>query len=183
MCMMKIVTKFISEEIENSKNVSLEKLLYALGIRQVGAKTAKVLAKEYKNLDNIMNASLEDLQKINDVGYIIAKSVYDYFRDENNIRMLDELVSIGMNKYYTKIEKTNENFDGKTFVLTGTLNAITREDASSKIEELGGKTSSSVSKNTYAVIVGDKPGSKYDKAKTLGITIWTEEEFLKKINN
>ena len=171
------------DEIENSKNVSLEKLLYALGIRQVGAKTAKVLAKEYKNLDNLMNASLEDLQKINDVGYIIAKSVYDYFRDDNNIKILNELVNIGMNKYYTKIEKTNENFDGKTFVLTGTLNTITREEASSKIEELGGKTSSSVSKNTYAVIVGDKPGSKYDKAKTLGINIWTEDEFLDKINN
>lgn len=170
------------EEIEESKNTSLERLLFALGIRHVGSKTGKILAKNFKNLDNLMNASEEELLKINDVGDITAKSVYDYFKDEDNIKMIDELLQCGMNKYYTKIEtKTNDEINGKTFVLTGALETITREDATETIENLGGKTSSSVSKKTSVVIVGDSPGSKYEKAKELGITIWTEQEFIEKI--
>ena len=169
------------DEIEASKDTSLERLLYALGIRHVGAKTAKILAKEYKNIDNLMNASLEELQKINDVGSIIAKSVYDYFNDSYNLAIINKLITLGMNKYYTKVENINSEFNGKTFVLTGTLNDITRDEASEIIENLGGKTSSSVSKNTYAVIVGENPGSKYDKAIKLNVNIWNEKDFLEKI--
>lgn len=172
----------ILEEIEESKKVSLDKLLFALGIRHVGAKTAKILAREFKNIDSLMKASFDDLQKINDIGTIIAKSVCEYFNDSENIKLIDELISAGMNTYYTKVENSNNNFLGKTFVLTGTLSKITRDEASELIELHGGKTSSSVSKNTYAVIVGDNPGSKYDKAKELNINIWNEEDFLKKAN-
>lgn len=172
----------ILDEIEESKNVSLERLLFALGIRHVGAKTGKILAKEFKNIKNLMEASFDDLQKINDIGSIIAKSVYDYLHNEENIKLINELIEVGMNTYYTKVEKINEDFSGKTFVLTGSLNKITREEASELIESLGGKTSSSVSKNTYAVIVGIDPGSKYDKAIKLNIPIWNEEEFLEKAN-
>lgn len=172
------------EEIEKSKNTSLERLLFALGIRHVGAKTGKVLARTFKNLDDLMSASEEDFLKINDIGDIIAKSVFDYFQDKDNLKMINELLSYGMNKYYTKIEKeSNEEINGKTFVLTGTLDAITREDATELIESLGGKTSSSVSKKTSVVIVGDSPGSKYDKAIELNVTVWTEKEFLEKVKD
>lgn len=170
------------EEIEVSKNTSLERLLFAFGIRHVGSKTGKILAKNFKSLDKLMTASEEDLLKINDIGDIIAKSVYDYFRDENNINEINELINLGMNTYYTKLEtSSNEEINGKTFVLTGSLETVTREEATEIIENLGGKTSSSVSKKTGVLVVGDSPGSKYDKAKELGVTIWTEEEFLEKV--
>jgi DNA ligase (NAD+) len=177
----KSINNLISE-IEESKNKSLERLLYALGIRHVGLKTAKILAKNYKNLSNIMIASEEDLLKINDIGDIIAKSIFTYFKEEKNIAIINELIALEINQYYTKIEsESNEEIYGKTFVLTGTLNSITRDEATEVIENLGGKTSSSVSKKTGVVIVGDSPGSKYDKAITLGIPIWTENEFLEKV--
>lgn len=169
------------EEIEVSKNNSLERLLFALGIRHVGSKTAKVLAKQFKNLESLQKASYEDLVKINDIGDIIAKSVYDYFKDESNVNMIKTLISYGMNTYYTKVENINDNIAGKTFVLTGTLENITRDEASELIESLGGKTSSSVSKKTSVVVVGKDPGSKYNKALELGITIWQEDEFLEKV--
>ena len=170
------------EEIEASKNTSLERLLFALGIRHVGSKTGKILAKNFKSLDKLMTATEEELLKINDIGDIIAKSVYAYFKDENNLKEINELISLGMNTYYTKLEtSSNEEINGKTFVLTGSLETVTREEATEIIENLGGKTSSSVSKRTSVLVVGDSPGSKYDKAKELGITIWTEKEFLEKV--
>ena len=172
----------ILAEIEESKNVSLEKLLFALGIRHVGVKTAKILAKTFKSIDLLKNASFEELVKINDVGEIIAESVYKYFHNEENITMLDKLLSYGMNQIYTKEEENNLDIQGKTFVLTGGLENITRDEAEELIESLGGKTSSSVSKKTSVVIVGKDPGSKYKKAIELGITIWDEKEFLKKTN-
>ena len=170
------------EEIEASKNTSLERLLFALGIRHVGSKTGKILAKNFKSLDKLMTATEEELLKINDIGDIIAKSVYAYFKDENNLKEINELISLGVNTYYTKLEtSSNEEINGKTFVLTGSLETVTREEATEIIENLGGKTSSSVSKRTSVLVVGDSPGSKYDKAKELGITIWTEKEFLEKV--
>ena len=169
--------------IENSKNNSLERLIFALGIEQVGEKTAKMLAKKYETLDNLMNAKLEELIEINDVGEIIAKSIIDYFSNEENIRTIDLLKKIGINILY-KGEKTEEKEDflNKTFVVTGTLNNYSRDEIKEKIENFGGKTSESVSKKTNVVIVGENPGSKYDKALKLGIEIWNEEELVKKIS-
>ena len=169
--------------IESSKNNSLEKLLFALGIRQVGAKTAKILAKKYKSLDNLMNATIKELLEINDIGEIIAKSICDYFKNEENIAIINKLKEYGLNMIYLDNKNIEEDdfFQNKTFVLTGTLYEITRDKASSLIEDLGGKTSNSVSKKTDYVILGENAGSKYDKAVQLNIPILNEEEFIDKI--
>ena len=171
------------EAIEKSKENSLERLIFALGIPHVGSKTAKILAIKFETMDNFENASFDDLVSIPDIGDIIAKSVIDYFNNQHNKGIVDELKELGLNMTYTG-EKVvnNDNFSGKTFVLTGSLEIFTREEAEEKIELLGGKTSSSVSKKTSAVIVGANPGSKYIKAQELGIEIWTEKEFEEKIN-
>ena len=166
------------EAIENSKLNSLERLIFALGIPHVGSKTAKILAQELKTMENLENQTEEDLVRINDIGDIIAKSIVDYFNNQNNKAIVEELKDLGLNMTYTGEEvKRNDTFNNKTFVLTGSLTLFTREEAEEKIELLGGKTSSSVSKKTSVVIVGENPGSKYNKAQELGIEIWTEEEF------
>lgn len=171
------------EAIENSKTNSLERLIFGLGIPHVGAKTAKVLAAKFETMDNFMTATEDDLVKIPDIGDIIAKSVIDYFNDSHNKAIIEELKELGINMTYLgqKVEE-NAEFAGKTFVLTGSLTLFTRDEASEKIELLGGKTSGSVSKKTSVVIVGENPGSKYEKARELGITIWTEAEFKEKID-
>ena len=170
--------------IENSKTNSLERLLFALGIRHVGNKTAKILARNYKNLDALMNATYEELSNINDIGDIIAKSIVDYFQDEDNISLINKLKDNNINmEYINNNYRESEEFVGKTFVLTGTLINTTREEATSIIENLGGKVSGSVSAKASAVIVGDNPGSKYTKALSLNIPIWNEDEFLEKVNN
>ena len=175
----------LKSAIKNSKNNSLERLIFGLGIRNVGAKTAKVLAKYYKTLDNLMNASYEELVNISDIGDIIAKSIINYFSNEDNKNIITKLKQLGVNTTYINnsgYEKKDE-FKGKTFVLTGSLVNITRDKASEIIESLGGKVSSSVSSKTSVVVVGDSHGSKYDKALALGIPIWQEDEFLDKIEN
>ena len=171
--------------IKNSKNNSLERLIYGLGIRNVGAKTAKVLAKYYKTLDNLMTASYEELVNISDIGDIIAKSIINYFSNEDNKNIITKLKQLGVNTIYINNSgyEEKDEFKGKTFVLTGSLVNITRDKASEIIESLGGKVSSSVSSKTSVVVVGDSPGSKYDKALALGIPIWQEDEFLDKIEN
>lgn len=175
----------LKSAIKNSKNNSLERLIYGLGIRNVGAKTAKVLAKYYKTLDNLMTASYEELVSISDIGDIIAKSIINYFNNEDNKNIITKLKQLGVNTAYINNSgyEEKDEFKGKTFVLTGTLVNITRDKASEIIESLGGKVSSSVSSKTSVVVVGDSPGSKYDKALALGIPIWQEEEFLDKIEN
>lgn len=175
----------LTKAIENSKENSLEKLLFGLGIRNVGAKTAKILARHYKTIDNLINADIEELTSINDIGSIIAKSIKEYFASDENMNIINKLKSIGVNMTYINNSSYEEKdeFKGKTFVLTGTLVNITRDKASEIIENLGGRVSSSVSKKTSCVIVGDNPGSKYDKARELNIPIWQEEEFLDKIEN
>lgn len=175
----------LKSAIKNSKNNSLERLIYGLGIRNVGAKTAKVLAKYYKTLDNLMTASYEELVNISDIGDIIAKSIINYFSNEDNKNIITKLKQLGVNTTYINNSgyEEKDEFKGKTFVLTGTLVNITRDKASEIIESLGGKVSSSVSSKTSVVVVGDSPGSKYDKALALGIPIWQEEEFLDKIEN
>ncbi len=171
------------DAIEVSKANSLERLIFGLGIPHVGEKTAKVLAIKFETMDNFIAASLDDLVQIPDIGEIIAKSIIEFFADNHNKAVVEELKDQGINMTYTgqKVEE-NAEFAGKTFVLTGSLTLFTRDEAEEKIEQLGGKTSSSVSKKTSVVIVGENAGSKYDKAKELGITIWTEEEFKEKLN-
>lgn len=167
------------DSIEKSKSNSLERLLFGLGIPHVGAKTAKVLSEKYETLENIINAGFDELVSTPDIGEIIAKSICDYFNNQHNMAIVKELKDLGINMTYLGSKKQEkEEFAGKTFVLTGSLELMTREEAEEKIEELGGKTSSSVSKKTSAVIVGTAPGSKYEKAKELNIPIWTEKEFI-----
>lgn len=171
------------EQIEKSKNNSLEKLLFGLSIRHVGNKTADILAKNFKNMDNLMNASLEDIAQIKDIGLTIAKSVYEFFKDENNVKLINNLKMDGVNMIYLKEISNNETiFSNKTFVLTGSLERFTRDEAKEKIESLGGICSSSVSKKTNVVIAGNEAGSKLEKAKNLSITIWDEEEFINNLS-
>lgn len=172
------------EAIEISKNNSLERLLFGLGITHVGEKTAKILAMRYKDLEKLMETSLEELTSVNDIGEIIAKSVVNYFSLEHNQKIIKELKELGINfKYLGSEIKEDDRFLNKTFVITGTLDTMSRDEAKEKIELLGGNTSSSVSKKTSVVIVGDNPGSKYDKAKELNIEIWDEKQFLDMLNN
>lgn len=175
----------LSNAIENSKNNSLERLLFGLGIRNVGGKTAKILARHYKTIDNLINATLEELNELNDIGPIIAKSIKDYFDNYESMSIINKLKELGLNMEYINNSNYEEKdeFKGKTFVLTGTLVNITRDKASEIIENLGGKVSSSVSSKTSCVIVGDNPGSKYERARALNIPIWQEEEFMDKIEN
>ncbi len=163
--------------IQQSKNKSLSRLLAAFTIRNVGKETAGVLANEFETLDNIMNASIDDLSKVEGVGEIIAKDIYDFFRKPENIQMINELKSLGVEPAPLVLNISDE-FKGKTFVLTGTLQNMTRDEASEKIKEKGGKTSTSVSKNTSFVIAGENAGSKLDKAQKLGVIILTENDFL-----
>lgn len=179
----KSITNLLTS-IENSKKNSLERLIFALGIPHVGAKTAKILAIKFETMDNLENATFEELTNIPDIGDIIAKSIIEYFNKEENKETLQELRNLGINMTYTGEKvKESEEFNNKTFVLTGSLEIFTREEAEEKIELLGGKTSGSVSKKTSVVIVGVNPGSKYRKAQELGIPIWTEQEFKEKLDN
>jgi len=179
----KSVNKLL-DNIEKSKQNSLEKLLFAIGISGIGEKNAKILAKKFMNIDNLMNASLEDLTNISDVGPILANSIYNFFRNEDNIKLINDLKNIGMNMNYLGAQiKENEELLNKRIVVTGTLKKYTRDEIQNLIELNGGLWSTSVTKKTYAVIVGENPGSKYDKAKELNIPIWTEEEFDKVINS
>ena len=179
----KSVNKLL-DNIEKSKQNSLEKLLFAIGISGIGEKNAKILAKKFMNIDNLMNASLEDLTNISDVGPILANSIYNFFKDADNIKLINDLKNIGMNMNYLGAQiKENEELLNKRIVVTGTLKKYTRDEIQNLIELNGGLWSTSVTKKTYAVIVGENPGSKYDKAKELNIPIWTEEDFDKIINS
>lgn len=169
-------------EIEGSKQNSLERLLFGLSIRHVGEKTADILSSNYINMDNLMNASFEDLSSIKDIGPMIARSVCDYFSLDENKKLIKELASFGVNMSYLKEVNSNTLFGGKTFVLTGSLNGFTRDEAKEKIESLGGKVSSSVSKKTDVVIAGTEAGSKLDKALNLGIIVWDEDEFVNNLS-
>ena len=170
------------DAIEKSKENSLERLLFGLGIPHVGSKTAKILANHFQTLDALMAADVETLTNIPDVGEIIAKSIINYFSQQENQALIKELKALGLNMTYlgTKVLQ-DENFSGKSFVLTGTLSQMGRDEAKKWIESRGGKTVESVSKKTSCVIVGTNPGSKYEKARSLDIPIWSEEDFLAKL--
>ena len=167
------------DEIEKSKNASLERLLVALSIRHVGTKTADILGKNFKNIDNIMNAKFEDISDVKDIGPIIAKSVTDFFSEERNKELINDLKKYGVNTIYLKnVNEEETEFSNKTFVLTGSLNRFTRDAAKEKIESLGGNVSTSVSKKTSVVIAGEEAGSKLKKAEELGLEIWDESKFI-----
>ena len=168
--------KKLTAAIENSKQQDVSRLIYALGIRQVGAKTGKVLASCFGSLDALMSASLEELLSVPDVGEITARSIYDWFRKEQSIHMVERLRQAGVNFASTRVV-TDTRFAGQTIVLTGALSRFTREEATEKIELLGGKVSGSVSKKTSFVVAGENAGSKERKARELGIPVLSEDEF------
>jgi DNA ligase (NAD+) len=167
--------------IENSKKQPFHRVLYALGIRYVGSETAKLLADAFGSIDKLMNASVEQISSVYGIGPRIAESVYKFFHDERNLELIKRLKEAGLNFEVKPEEKAKKKLAGKTFVFTGTLKNFTREEAKEKVEELGGKVSNSVSRKTDYVVVGENPGSKYDKARQLGVKIITEEEFLELI--
>ena len=166
------------EAIENSKKNSLEKLIYGLGIRQVGEKAAKVLASSYKTLNNLMNASVEDLSSIKDIGPITAQGIFDFFKNESNINIVSQLKLFGVNTEYIDTTIDSQSvFKDKTVVLTGTLEKYTRNEATQLLENLGANVAGSVSKKTDFVIYGKEAGSKLTKAQELGVKTISEEEF------
>ena len=166
------------EAIENSKKNSLERLIFGLGIRQVGEKAAKILASNFKTMDDLMDATEEDLSNIKDIGPITAKGIVDFFNDENNKRIINELKMFGLNMDYIDNSVAFDNpFNGKTVVLTGTLSIYSRKEASELLENLGANVAGSVSKKTDYVIYGVEAGSKLTKANELGIKTLSEEEF------
>ena len=161
--------------IENSKNNSLENLLNGLGINGIGAKTAKILAKKYETMDNLMNASSEELEQIKDIGSTLSSNISNYFDNPKNRMLIHELKDIGINMEYKGLKIIqDEAFTNKKFVLTGTISFLSRDELKKIIEHRGGEVSGSVSKKTDVVIAGENPGSKYDKAKSLNIPIWDE---------
>lgn len=170
----------IYTSIQQSKNRPLNRLLTALGIRHVGKETADILAGEFQGLDDIASADLDVLAKIDGIGEIIAKSIYDFFRNENNVKMIEELKHIGVNPV-SSVKLKSDKLSGKVFVLTGTLQNMTRDEAGEIIKSHGGKTSSSVSKKTSYVLAGENAGSKLEKAQNLGVIILTENDFLEMI--
>lgn len=172
-------TQNLIDAINNSKNNDLYRLIAALGIRHIGTKAAKTLAKKYKTMDSLMNASLESLAMTDDIGEISANSIYEFFRQDQTIDLINRLKEAKVNMEALESEDIDNRFEGKTFVLTGTLEKFTRKEASDLIEKHGGKTSGSVSKKTDYVLAGEDAGSKLTKAQSLGVEIITEEQFEK----
>jgi DNA ligase (NAD+) len=173
------------DSIERSKEKPFDKVLFSLGIRYVGAGAAKKLAAHFKSLDSLIASSKEEIMEVYEIGESISKSVKKFFSDSHNKKIIKELKKAGLKFSFTdaKTAFVGDNyFKGKTFVLTGTLNSFTREEAEEKIINFGGNVTSSVSKKTKCVLAGEKAGSKLDKAKSLGINILDEIEFQKKIS-
>lgn len=166
--------------IEKSKNVALPNFIFALGIDGVGKKTAKDLAKKLKTLGGIANASVEELSALDDVGEVMSKSIFDYFRSEKNKNEIEKLLCAGV-KITEQTEIKSGSFSGEKVVLTGSLTSYTRSEAGKLVEERGGEIQSSVTKTTTLVIAGEAAGSKLDKAKKLGVTVIDEEEFKKRL--
>lgn len=172
----------IYNSIQASKNRPLSRFLNALSIRHVGKETAQILASHFGTLENVSNATEEELSKVEGVGGKIAQSIHEFFHNENNIKLLAQLKELGVEPSSEIFEVKSDIFAGKTFVLTGTLQSMTRDEASAKIKQFGGKTASSVSKNTSYVVAGENPGSKLVKAENLGVIILSENDFLTMIN-
>ena len=172
----------IIDNIEASKNSSLERLLFGLGIKEIGSKTAKILASNFGSMDSLMSASIEELESIRDIGHITALSVYEYLKE--NKELIEKLKSLGINmKYLGKNMGLNEFISGKKFVITGTIEGYGRKEIKEIIESYNGTVSESVSKNTDIVIVGSNPGSKYQDALKLNIMIWDNDKTINVLNN
>lgn len=166
--------------IEQSKQQDISRLIYALGIRQVGSKTGKVLAQHFGSMDTLANASIEELTQVSDVGAVTAENIYEWFHSPESVRLIQRLKDAGVNME-SKRSITDTRFVGMTFVLTGALTKFTRDEATEKIELFGGKAAGSVSKKTTYVVVGENAGSKEKKARELGIPILSEDDFLNMI--
>ena len=169
----------IMKSIDNSKQKPFDKVLFAIGIRHVGDRTARVLARHFKNIDDLIKARKDDIEKVNEIGPKIAESVYDFFKSKPNRETINKLRKAGLKFEVEQSSGASNKFEGLTFVLTGTLEKYTREGASAIIENLGGKTSSSVSKKTSYVLAGSDAGSKLKKAEQLGVKVISEAEFEK----
>ena len=173
-------TKFaqnLIDSINTSKQNDLYRLLTAFGIRHVGAKACKVLARKYRNIDNLSNATFEELSEINDIGGVMANSIREFFMQEQTQKLIEKLKAAGVNMECLEEQINDNRFEGKIFVLTGTLDTMTRKEAEDLIEKFGGKTSGSVSKKTTYVLAGEEAGSKLTKAQSLGVAIISENEF------
>ena len=168
------------DAIEKSKNVDLDKFIYSLGILNIGKKSAKLLAKHFGNFENFKNASVDEINNIFEFGDVMSQSIVEYFKNENNIKIINSLFESGVKVNEYKQEKS-QKLSSLTFVLTGTLPTLSREDATKIIEDNGGRVSSSVSKNTDFILLGEEPGSKYDKGLSLGIKMISEQELLKMV--
>lgn len=169
--------------INKSKENPLYRLIFGLGIRNIGEKASKALEKRFGDIDNIISASFEEISEIEDFGDVMAQSVVEFFKNSDNLVLIDRLKQAGVNTKSNNAETKDNRFSGKTFVLTGTLTQFTREQASKIIEDFGGKTASSVSKKTSYVLFGEKAGSKLEKARSLGVSVITEQQFKDMINN
>jgi DNA ligase (NAD+) len=169
------------EAIHAAKSVTLARFINALGIPQVGEETAEDLAERFLTLDKFMRASYDELRDINGVGEKVARSIGEYFKEKKNLDYIVKLLANGVIIKKQKNERKTGKLSGQSFVLTGTLASMSREEAKEKLKALGADVNESVSKNTTAVIAGENPGSKYDKAKKIGVNILSEAEFLKMI--
>lgn len=172
----------LMKAIEASKSQTLDRLLFGLGIKHVGAKVAKILVHTYGSLDALKEASIEELTDIRDIGEMIAESVIAYFKDDTHVALIEQLKGFGLNLSFEKTDIITHEFTGKTFVLTGKLERFTRQEASTMIEQLGGKVTGSVSKKTDFVLAGSDAGSKLKKAEALGVKVFDEEAFLRAVN-
>ena len=164
--------------IERTKKTSLERLIYALGIRHVGEHTAKLLSREFSDLEDLSKATVEKLTAIREIGPQVALSIFKFFQQKGNQRVLQKLKERGV-EYPSRPQARRKKWEGQTFVFTGTMKTLSREEAESKVESMGGRASSSVSKKTHFVVAGEDPGSKYEKAQALAVKIITEDEFLR----
>jgi DNA ligase (NAD+) len=168
--------KNLINSIQSKKEITLPRFIYALGIRNVGEETAQDLAEYFGSIEKLKRASLEELQKVKDIGPVVAKSIYDFFREKRNLNFIEKLKKVGVKIVEEKPKK--QTLKGLTFVFTGGLESMSREEAKKRVRELGGNVSESVSKRVNYVVVGKEPGSKLEKAKKLGIKTISEKEFL-----
>ncbi len=169
--------KNLINAIQSKKKIILPKFIYALGIRNVGEETAQDLAEYFYSIEKLKKATFQELQKIMDIGPVVSKSIYEFFQEKRNLKFIEKLIKVGV-KIIEEEKPKQQPLKGKIFVLTGSLESLTREEAKEKIRFLGGEISESVSKKTNYVIIGKEPGSKYEKAKNLRIKTISEKEFL-----
>lgn len=176
------LASYMLESIENSKNTTLKRFIYALGIRQVGETTADLLAKYFTSVENFKKATINDLQNIEGIGEISAKSIYDFLHNKKTLKLIDDLLDAGVNPVFEKLTTVESPLTGKNVVITGSIEGFTRNSAKEAAERLGATVQSAVSKNTDILIVGEKAGSKLKKAQELGIQIMEADDFIKLAN-